>query len=906
MLRATDSGEDFYGRDYWFTHVNDLAQPDITERARADLIERCVHWLRVFLRYQQPPARVLELGCGHGGFLALLQRLGFEVTGLELSPWVVDYARRSFDIPMLLGPLEDQRIDDSSLDAIVLMDVLEHLPDPVGTMRVALRLLKPDGLLLIQTPRAPERASHAELVASGDRFLSQLKPYEHLYLLAESSLRRLFGDLGAEYVTFEPAMFPWYDMFAVVSRARQVGSAWSDVERRLLSSSAGRLTLALVDASDKARDMESRLAESERDRGARLDAINLLEAQLAQSEQDRAARLDSMKRLEALLAESEADRAARLVVIEDQSRRLAETRSELGRAQQEIARVTLLRSGAGAEKTVNPSARPLTRVDIDLTPLLVGGANGGARLVALSMLPHLSRLAPEVHFTLLTNDLNHASLAHLDSPNMSRQLLGLRSAPAVPVAVAPYRRMLARIHRRADRFVPGRLKPLVPRAAVNAPPPVQRESDDEAATPDVVFCPFTAPHAYDPRIPLVSTIHDLQYIYHPNFFSAAERVERGRTFGSACRLADRLVCVSEYVRSTVLGNGDIAPDRVITIPLGLLQDLPRPLPEQTAHVLTELNVRAGQYLLFPSNFWSHKNHRMLLTALGMYFARHRHSALQIVCTGTPDGQMEEIRRAACGMHLDHAVMLPGFVSDEQLAALYQGCLAVIFPSLYEGFGMPVLEAMAFNKPVLCSNITSLPEVVGDAALTFDPRKPEEIVNAIEHIELEPDLAVDLMHRGQARAGMFGGSRELAERYLQVFRDVLAEGKRQLADGMHGIHNDGWIGDRALISHARADRPRVLELQLNAPDWSPSSSTTVIVEGKAANLHRQYAIPRGERLLIREVLPATGGVIELFVSPALAPSSLGFSSDGRELGCLCDVARLLTGEASVDLKSLNDA
>src|SRR5512136_2035132 len=126
ITHVTDDDHQFYGREYWFSHQEkDLGFANIMTRARADLSERCLHWLRAMLKYKLPPAKVLELGSAHGGFVAMLRWAGFDATGLELSPWVVNFARRTFDAPMLLGPVEDQAIAQGSLDAIALMDVLE-------------------------------------------------------------------------------------------------------------------------------------------------------------------------------------------------------------------------------------------------------------------------------------------------------------------------------------------------------------------------------------------------------------------------------------------------------------------------------------------------------------------------------------------------------------------------------------------------------------------------------------------------------------------------------------------------------------------------------------------------------------------------------------------------------------
>src|SRR5581483_10733380 len=130
-----------YGKDYWFNHQEqDVGFPNITQRSRADLPERCVHWLRAVLKYKLPPARTLELGAAHGGFVAMLRLAGFDSTGLELSPWIAEYARRTFDVPTLQGPVERQPLAPGSLDLIAMMDVIEHLRDPVGTLSACVRL----------------------------------------------------------------------------------------------------------------------------------------------------------------------------------------------------------------------------------------------------------------------------------------------------------------------------------------------------------------------------------------------------------------------------------------------------------------------------------------------------------------------------------------------------------------------------------------------------------------------------------------------------------------------------------------------------------------------------------------------------------------------------------------------
>ena len=131
-----DGEQSFYGKTYWTEHVkNDYGLPDIFERSRADLIERSLYWLKTIFKYKLPPAKTLELGCAHGGLVFLMKLSGFDAQGAEMSPWICDFAADIFDIPVQCGRIEDLSIESKSLDIVVLMDVLEHMTDPMNGIK---------------------------------------------------------------------------------------------------------------------------------------------------------------------------------------------------------------------------------------------------------------------------------------------------------------------------------------------------------------------------------------------------------------------------------------------------------------------------------------------------------------------------------------------------------------------------------------------------------------------------------------------------------------------------------------------------------------------------------------------------------------------------------------------------
>lgn len=297
-LLVRDDESDYYGKKYWLEHQrDDFGNADIHARARNDLSERNLHWLRTLLKYRLPRAHVLELGCSHGSFVALLRMAGYDASGVEMSPWVVEFGRDTFDVPVAVGPVEDLDITPGSLDVIVLMDVLEHLSDPVATMAHCLTLLKPDGLLVLQTPQFKAGVGYEMLVERKDRFLEMLIPEEHIYLFSDHSVSTFFAQLGADYIRFEPAIFSHYDMFFVVSRAPLNVNTAEQVESSLLANPNGRLALAMLDLREDVVGLTLQVQESESDRAARWLQIQALTAMVKESEA-------ALKESEAVLTET--------------------------------------------------------------------------------------------------------------------------------------------------------------------------------------------------------------------------------------------------------------------------------------------------------------------------------------------------------------------------------------------------------------------------------------------------------------------------------------------------------------------------------------------------------------------------------------------------------------------------
>jgi SAM-dependent methyltransferase len=247
---------EIYGADYWQGRQTERhGLPDIRRRARLDLPERCTYWLRHLLTLRLPPGRVLEVGCAHGGYVALLGWAGFEAVGTEMSPGVASIAHELFGVRVVSGPVEKQEFEAGSFDVIVLNDVIEHLPDPVATLTHCARLLSKNGLFVIQTPEYKEHLSFEELEASKDIFLKHMekKQDEHLFLFSRRSIQQLFARVGFPHVAFANPIFS-YDLFLSASRGALPPVDEAALEAALSHRPVGRLVQALLDKAYESND----------------------------------------------------------------------------------------------------------------------------------------------------------------------------------------------------------------------------------------------------------------------------------------------------------------------------------------------------------------------------------------------------------------------------------------------------------------------------------------------------------------------------------------------------------------------------------------------------------------------------------------------------------------------------
>lgn len=241
------------------------------------------------------------------------------------------------------------------------------------------------------------------------------------------------------------------------------------------------------------------------------------------------------------------------------------------------------------------------------------------------------------------------------------------------------------------------------------------------------------------RVPLVLTVHDLNYIHFPENSDPLRRLYFQTIVRPACRSAYRVLTVSEFSREQIVEWAGVEVDRVVNVGAGVDESFnPESRPANLGF----------PYLLAMSNARAHKNTARLIDAF------HR-SGLASSVKLTLVGKLDQESTDRIGrLGVAEAVHVIDYVADEDLPSLYRGSLALCMPSLFEGFGLPILEAMACGVPVMASTVTSIPEVAGDAALLTEPTDIDAMADAIRRIVTDTDLRSTLIARGLDRVRKF--------------------------------------------------------------------------------------------------------------------------------------------------------
>ena len=290
--------------------------------------------------------------------------------------------------------------------------------------------------------------------------------------------------------------------------------------------------------------------------------------------------------------------------------------------------------------------------------------------------------------------------------------------------------------------------------------------------PDLLHVQYTGPVGCS--VPVVSTVHDVSYLEHPEYFTRDRALQLRLTVGRTVRRAAKILTGTENARNSILKvYPDLDEDKVVVVPLAAAPQF-RPISREAAvAAVRERYSIGGPYLLSVGDIQPRKNHIGLIRAFARMVKAYPQLKHNLVMVGKPTWFSDKVKEAARESGAEERIQFVGFVSDADLLQLYNACDCFVFPSFYEGFGFPALEAMACGRAVVCSDASALPEVVDGAAILFDPYAIDEMVRAIADVLLDAELRGRMERLGIQRAAHFSWQKT-AQKTLEAFHQVVEQ------------------------------------------------------------------------------------------------------------------------------------
>lgn len=290
---------------------------------------------------------------------------------------------------------------------------------------------------------------------------------------------------------------------------------------------------------------------------------------------------------------------------------------------------------------------------------------------------------------------------------------------------------------------------------------------------ELLFCPllFMAPEYIS--IPTIVNIPDIQHEFYPQYFSLVDLINRKRKLKNTIDNAAGIITISEFSKSTIQNKYNITNlEKIKVIYLDADICFTEPINEEKKKKWEKkLNF---PYILYPANDWPHKNHKKLIQAY-LILKKKYHTDLKLVFTGSSLEKNYRWMKYVKKFRLEQDIICLGYVSQEDMPYVFANAQMLVFPSLFEGFGIPLVEAMKSGIPIACSNCGSISEIAGDAAIIFNPRNAEDIAGQINRLAKDSILRSTLVRKGTERAKFFSWDKYFKE-FVQYFEEIYNKNK----------------------------------------------------------------------------------------------------------------------------------
>ncbi len=284
--------------------------------------------------------------------------------------------------------------------------------------------------------------------------------------------------------------------------------------------------------------------------------------------------------------------------------------------------------------------------------------------------------------------------------------------------------------------------------------------------------PYLVPALLRITRPFILTVHDVQELRFPEYFSPAQRAIRAMHHWEALDKARRVIVSYDHVKADLIKYFAFLKDKISVCPIAHQSIHLQEPTDDDARAYAEKYARRSPYLLYPAQTWRHKNHSLLLRALRKLRERHRPD-LQLICTGRRNEFFAELGAQVEALSLEGAVLFTDVVPEDELLWLYRNAALVVIPTEYEAGSYPLLEAMMLGVPVVCSNVTSLPDTIEDRRFVFDPYDDEDMLAALIQSMLANEALRDENITNGLRQTEKLRSFDAAECFYKTYRNILS-------------------------------------------------------------------------------------------------------------------------------------
>lgn len=262
---------------------------------------------------------------------------------------------------------------------------------------------------------------------------------------------------------------------------------------------------------------------------------------------------------------------------------------------------------------------------------------------------------------------------------------------------------------------------------------------------------FTTQRGFFTDLPTIYHPWDLQHIHLPLFFTAYERKQRDSIYQALCQRSTMVAAASSWIKNDLILQYQISEEKIWVVPMAsVLADYP---PLDADELMLFKRRLPARFAYYPAQTWEHKNHLRLLDAMALLRDQYN-TIIPLVLSGGFNAYGQIVLQHVKKLNLEEQVTVLGYVSAAHVQVLYELCDMLVFPSQFEGWGLPITEAMAAGVPIACSNATHLPKLVGDAGIVFDPLDTNEIARAIHRIWTDENVKQRLITCGLKRSQLF--------------------------------------------------------------------------------------------------------------------------------------------------------